>query len=138
MTAPARQPQQCEHECVCEDYHIVMDEEDPKHCNIAKCVHDTRPHTSPPTLESIGYDKHSASYIRGYKDGAKAAREQVLDEAIAPLRELKGYMKAWKRCNLDLDDIEKGENIVLDMYIPFLEKAIKSLRAQQQGGVSDA
>jgi hypothetical protein len=49
----AQQPKHCEHECVCEDYHIVMDEEDPKHCNIAKCQYDTRtrPNTPAPSFE---------------------------------------------------------------------------------------
>jgi hypothetical protein len=55
-------------------------------------------------------------------------RQSEREKAIEILQELKGYMEGWKRANLDLNDVEKGENVVLDTYIPFLDRKIESLR----------
>ena len=109
---PARQPQHCEHECMCSLYGVECwygrEPCDMKGVLIKPCIHDTRKatHTSPPAPVS-GLDKWtyeevmqeiSDAFDRGVLVGeeveAKAAREQVakeLDTALNMAGEDKDY-----------------------------------------------
>jgi hypothetical protein len=72
--------------------------------------------------------KMALVYIEREYQIRQEARQSEREKSIEILQELKGYMEGWKRANLDLNDVEKGENVVLDTYIPFLDRKIESLR----------
>lgn len=132
---PARQPQHCDHECVCMGYcnRNEMFTDDP--CTKTPCPHDTRPHTSPPAPEHGRWrdaenpemvhtpQQHTECYLGGYADGAKAAREQVLDELLL-----------WCNDNWHGAFIVQYEKQLTEQVVDLvrLKAMIKSLRAPQE------
>ena len=97
---PCRQPQHCDHECVCPDYSVERINQG-RPCTMKRlsgnfnCQHDSRPHTSAPapaSSQSYGQNdqippckdcpcvtphcRKNCRYYEMYLLGAKAAREQ--------------------------------------------------------------
>lgn len=101
MTKPARQPQHCDHECVCMGMPNFYEVDES--CTKDKCKHDTRTHSSQPVPEVSAVDRFNRAMISGQtiskevdvgisfsaqeltkRDAAirKAERERVLDELV--------------------------------------------------------
>ena len=116
MTAQQPQPEHCEHECVCDDYHHFHPEYNPDYqevCNNKDCEHDTRtrPHTPAPE-EYLSMDELFA-HAR-----AEAARAATLAT----------IMKLWEE--VLLEDVEKLGYIDIDSIEAVFIRAGESLRQQ--------
>jgi len=114
---PARQPEHCDHECVCSTFR--WDKQPGEILCIKKdCQHDTRPHTSAPApaqgVCSQMKDGHCLAAEKIHDAAAKAAREQFAEE---------------------IQDAINNEQLKAEssfLHVDIIRKAIESLLAQQE------
>jgi hypothetical protein len=82
MTTPARQPQHCDHECVCRHHDFEEMEDAPCYLKVGSCRCDTRTHTIAQAPDNLVWmtSEEEEKRIR------KAAREQYAEDLKKDLK----------------------------------------------------